>query len=225
MPHCTAPSSEGRFSPPSLTSVAGEMLLLTACDQPAPTWIRRIEIPCAVTGRVAWSHGEVAARIGSQMPEWLVLDVSLAAGCGAEWLRVVRHALPVEHWLLMWDEPSLRWLDTIIAIRARGAIRRNKTALELQRALHAMECGELWLPRRFQMTLYESLLDLAAPLERAHPFIGLTPREVEVMQLVSQGLTNKEVSARLDISVNTVKKHLASAFDKRHIKNRRQTLG
>jgi len=225
MPHRNTPSPEGRSPPPSLPSVAGEMLLLTACDQPTPRWMRRIEIPCAATGRVAWSQAEVAAQIASRMPEWLVFDVSLSAACGPEWLRVVRHALPVEHWLLMWEEPSLRWLDTIIALRARGAIRRDTTALELQRALRMMQHGELWLPRGIQMALYESLLDLAAPLEKAEPYIGLTPREAEVMESMRQGLTNKEISARLGISVNTVKKHLASAFDKRHIKSRRQALG
>lgn len=49
---------------------------------------------------------------------------------------------------------------------------------------------------------------------------GLTPTQARVVHLVAQGLTNKEVSARLDISIETVRKHLAAAFHKTGVGNR-----
>jgi DNA-binding NarL/FixJ family response regulator len=54
------------------------------------------------------------------------------------------------------------------------------------------------------------------------PASTLTEREVEVMQLVQRGLTNKQVAEKLSISPNTVKKHLHNALMKRGIQRRRQ---
>ena len=53
----------------------------------------------------------------------------------------------------------------------------------------------------------------------------LTEREVEVVGLLRHGLTNREIALRLGVSINTVKKHVASAYEKRGIRSRRQTLG
>jgi len=53
---------------------------------------------------------------------------------------------------------------------------------------------------------------------------SLTPREAQSLELMRQGLTNKQIALRLQISVNTVKKHLKNAFDKRGLHTRRQGL-
>ena len=52
----------------------------------------------------------------------------------------------------------------------------------------------------------------------------LTSREAEAVALLRQGLTNQAIAERLGVSINTVKKHLASAYDKWGIRSRRQTL-
>ncbi len=72
-----------------------------------------------------------------------------------------------------------------------------------------------------------------APLQVAGPFVpdegrrnqlGITPREMEILALVAQGMTNREIAARLFVSENTVKTHCSRAFDKLGAKRRTQAV-
>jgi two-component system, NarL family, nitrate/nitrite response regulator NarL len=90
------------------------------------------------------------------------------------------------------------------------------------------------LPRRVMQWLYASIVDAPAHVEgeSTQPFSSslpatdsrLTVREAEVVSLLRQGLTNHQIGDRLGVSINTVKKHVASAYEKRGIRSRRQTL-
>jgi DNA-binding CsgD family transcriptional regulator len=92
----------------------------------------------------------------------------------------------------------------------------------------------VWLPRRVLQWLYATIVDAPAHLEgeSTQPFSSslpatdsrLTVREAEVVSLLRQGLTNREIALRLDVSINTVKKHVGSAYEKRGIRGRRQAL-
>ena len=54
--------------------------------------------------------------------------------------------------------------------------------------------------------------------------LGITPRELEVLRLVADGMTNKEIAAKLFVSENTVKTHAASVFEKLQAKRRTQAV-
>ena len=62
------------------------------------------------------------------------------------------------------------------------------------------------------------------PDGESHSSTALTTRELQAITLMRQGLSNKQIAERLNISVNTVKKHLAHAFEKRGLHNRRQSI-
>lgn len=178
----------------------------------------------------------------SQQPRLLVIDVELCAVLGIAALRRLHRHAPATDWLLSWDVPSPRWLETLIACGARGALLREASPAEIARAFDAVIAGEIWLPRHVMGWVYAAL---TSPRD-AEPSLGpttaapssfissiglageddeLTPRESDALLLMRQGLTNKEIGDRLGISINTVKKHLASAFAKKGLRNRRQTLG
>ncbi len=63
-----------------------------------------------------------------------------------------------------------------------------------------------------------------ATVSAGAPVVALMVREDGVLMLMRRGLTNKVIATRLGISVNTVKKHLSSVFDKRGLHRRRQTF-
>ena len=91
--------------------------------------------------------------------------------------------------------------------------------------------GELWFPRRAMQSLYFSRVAASAGDSPPHDIgamtVGadLTERESEALSLMRQGLTSQQIADRLGISINTVKKHLGHAFEKRGLHNRRQLLG
>ena len=63
------------------------------------------------------------------------------------------------------------------------------------------------------------------PNARALASLGITEREREVLQLLADGRSNKEIAARLDLSPNTVKTHVASLFGKLRVARRTQAIG
>lgn len=166
----------------------------------------------------------------SLMPRLLLIDVELCALIGPAATRRLRHVRPKTDWVLVWPAPSPRWYDTVLNTHARGGITWDTGAAELWRAIDALLAGELWFPRAVVQALYDSLLCAACttpgcdmtPGTCGKPIGALTLRESEAIMLMRQGLTNKEIAARLEISVNTVKKHLSSAFDKQGLRSRRQ---
>lgn len=64
-----------------------------------------------------------------------------------------------------------------------------------------------------------------APNERAQSSLGITEREREVLQLLADGRSNKEIAARLGLSPNTVKTHVARLFEKLQVARRTEAIG
>jgi DNA-binding CsgD family transcriptional regulator len=88
---------------------------------------------------------------------------------------------------------------------------------------------------REKIVLREVLIPLLAPAEPAAPAtfilnqvqldaLGITPRELEILTLIAQGLSNREIAGRLFVSENTVKTHCSRAFDKLGARRRTQAV-
>ena len=88
---------------------------------------------------------------------------------------------------------------------------------------------------REKIVLREVLVPLRAPAEPAAPApftlnqvqldaLGITPRELEILTLIAQGLSNREIAGRLFVSENTVKTHCSRAFDKLGARRRTQAV-
>ena len=166
---------------------------------------------------------ELAAQASAQV---VVADAALLA-TGAIDPAVPEASAGGPELVLLFPQVTDTAFDEVLRSHARGCIETDVPPLVFVHAVRAVARGELWLPRWMLEIVYEQALagGLAAP--RTHPGSvsprrELTPREVEVLQLVRAGLTNKEVARQLDISASTVKKHLHSALAKRGMFRRRQ---
>ena len=166
-----------------------------------------------------------------QAPRVLVLDVRLIERCGVDAMRRLQRHHKATEWILGWDAPSSHGFELAIQCQAKGCVEWSMSAPRLIDALDAVLAGELWFPRRVMQTLYMTLLEAARvdaePGECSLPCGAqpLTVREAEALALMREGLTNKQIAERLGISINTVKKHLEHAFEKRGLHGRRQLLG
>ena len=166
-----------------------------------------------------------------QAPRVLLLDVRLIEEFGVDAVRRLRRRhCTTGDWLLGWDRPHSRGFELAIHCQARGCVEWSMSTEQLVEALDAVLAGELWFPRRIMQSLYLSLLEAARvdaqPGEVSVPCgaQSLTLREAEVLTLMRGGLTNKQIGQRLGISINTVKKHLEHAFEKRGLRGRRQAI-
>jgi len=126
--------------------------------------------------------------------------------------------------LLLFDKVGEPAVQLSLLSRAHGCLQFDTSTEDFTRAVDAVvNGGELWFPRWMMEPFYDmALAAMATAGASEEPASTLTEREVEVMQLVQRGLTNKQVAEKLSISPNTVKKHLHNALMKRGIQRRRQ---
>lgn len=111
---------------------------------------------------------------------------------------------------------SLEWtpvqVQTVLKAGAVGCLAGEVTVEELGSAIRQAARGEIALSSDLQRALIISLAR-GQPSPKA-PFESLSPREQEVLTLVCQGLSNKQIAQRLYLSVRTVENHLASVYNK-----------
>ena len=101
---------------------------------------------------------------------------------------------------------------------ARGFLTKDAGAEEIERAIAAVTRGEAAIDPAVQHHLVDAVAG------RPDLPDGLTPREVEVLTLIAQGLSNGEISARLYVSEATVKSHINHLFAKTGVRDRAQAV-
>lgn len=136
------------------------------------------------------------------------------------------------HWPLLWYGLALGLL--LVALQfARYRFLLLDDAREIYFGLVALVFTCLGLWAGFRVTAgrrknekKENSAPLPAPgLEQVLEKLGITPREFEVLQLIAQGLSNREIAARLYVSLNTVKTHTSNLFSKLDAQRRTQAVG
>lgn len=157
----------------------------------------------------------------------MVLHIELLSHIDQHELMQLRRQFPAVHWVLAWRSRSPQWVDLVVNLQAKGCIDCDDPGT-FGRAIDCVVAGDLWFPRWLTHALYATLLAAvrAARLNVAETLGNarsrLTHREAEALELVREGLTNKQIALRLGVGVNTVKKHVKSIFDKRGLHGRRQ---
>jgi two-component system, NarL family, nitrate/nitrite response regulator NarL len=157
--------------------------------------------------------GEAALRAAREhRPDVLVLDLRMPRLGGMEVLRRVAGEAPGVRVVVLAGELDEGGLLEAVRLGARGVVLKDAGPDVLVRCVRTVHEGGQWLDSHVAGRALERLL--ARETARQRVAAGLTPREVELVELVSQGLRNKEVAARLGISEGTVKIHLHRIYDK-----------
>ena len=166
------------------------------------------------------SDGRRAAEMAERLrPHVVVMDVSLPELNGIEATRqVVKRSEGTKVLILSMhlDEVCVR---ESLKAGARGYLVKDSEDLDLVKAVKMLGQGRSYFsPAVSQMLLEGYVSDPAAP--RTEDNLGLlTDREREVLQLIAEGKTNKEIAVRLDVSVNTVETHRKHTMEKLDLHN------
>jgi DNA-binding NarL/FixJ family response regulator len=150
------------------------------------------------------SNGEDAIRLTTELkPQVIVMDAAMPGTGGLEATRTIlaRHPKAAIIMLSMHSEETL--VRQALKAGARGYVLKNALELDLAAAVKRVAAGE-------------QVIDPA--LIKPDPLPGernrrLTPRELEVLQLICDGLSNKEIATKLDLSANTVAVHRANIMN------------
>ncbi len=139
---------------------------------------------------------EVVALARQLAPRVIVMDCAMPKASGLEAMRRILAEAPDTAILMlsMHSEPTL--VRQAVAAGARGYILKSAIDLDLASAVRRVAAGE---------TVVDPALERAAAADGGRP--RLTARELEVLQLICDGLSNREIGVKLDLSVNTVSVH------------------
>jgi DNA-binding NarL/FixJ family response regulator len=145
-------------------------------------------------------------------PDVAVLDYNMPGLTGAEVAaRLRREALAVKALVLSAHEDRA-FLRQVLEAGARGYVLKRAAAEELVQAIRVVAAGGMYLDPTLTEHVVEGFVSPPAATAEGGP--ALTEREEEVLRLVARGYANKEVAARLDVSVKTVESHKLRAMEK-----------
>ena len=139
----------------------------------------------------------------SLKPQVIVMDCAFPEINGLQATRKILEFAPETLILMLSMHTEETWVRQAMEAGARGYVLKNALDLELGSAIRRIVSGE---------TVLDGQISTRSNLkgERAD---GLTPREVEILQLICDGKSNKEIAAQLNLSANTVAVHRANIMD------------
>ena len=142
-------------------------------------------------------------------PGVTLMDLRMPGMDGIETTRRIHASFPQARILMLTTYDGDHDIHRALEAGACGYVLKNVTGDELVRAIRAVHAGQRYVPEAVAARLAEGL---------ARP--ELTPREVEVLQFVVKGLSNKEIGDRLHMSEHTAKTHLKSILSKLGVRDR-----
>lgn len=166
---------------------------------------------------------EAMEKARELMPDIILLDIDMPRLNGLDATMLIKEELPYVKIIILTVSEDERDLFTAIKNGAQGYLLKNLEPSELFEMLAGAVRGEAAITRGMAAKILNEF-GRQASKEQGSPAKshGLTQREVEVLQLVAKGASNREIANRLAIAENTVKNHLRNILDKLHLDNRVQ---
>lgn len=164
----------------------------------------------AVTGREAV---ELAKAL---IPQVAVIDVSMPELNGLEATRQILKALPQTEVLILTMHESEQVVREVLDAGARGYVLKSDAGRDLIAAVDALRQRRTFFSSRVSEMLLQSYLGRPerTPAAAEQPRHRLTAREREIVQLLAEGKTNKEVASALNISIKTAETHRTNIMNK-----------
>lgn len=166
--------------------------------------------------------GEAALRlIAGTVPDVAVIDVSLPDLNGLDLTRRLAERCPSVRLLALTVHEDRAYVQPLLQAGARGYLLKRSAAEDLVRAIRAVVAGGVYL----DPAVAGKALPGGGPRGAASPDAEpLSQREEDVLRLVAQGFTNKEIATRLGVSVKTVETYKARAAEKLGLRTRAEIV-
>jgi DNA-binding NarL/FixJ family response regulator len=172
--------------------------------------------------RVVGEAGTAAsalARIPALRPDVAVLDVQLPDGDGVGVCRDIRSRMPGVACLMLTSFDDDEALFSAVMAGAAGYVLKQIRGSDLVGAVRTVAAGQSMLDPRAASHLMARLRDRAV---RADPLAGLTGQERRILELIGDGLTNRQIGERMFLAEKTVKNYISALFAKLGMERRTQ---
>lgn len=163
---------------------------------------------------------EALEKAKELMPDLILMDIRMPGGTGLEATRLIKEEMPYVKIVILSVSDDVQDFFEAIKKGAQGYLLKNMEPEHWLDYLISIVQGEAPISRDLASKILQEFSIQKADISGSK----LSEREKEVLQLVSQGLGNKEIGKELYISESTVKNHLRNILDKLHLQNRMQLI-
>jgi DNA-binding NarL/FixJ family response regulator len=152
------------------------------------------------------------AAVQSHRPDVLVLDLRLPGQSGLDLLRRLSDEGPACATVLLTAAITDAEALDAIKLGVRGLVLKESPPATLVNCVRQVYAGQQWLDQKVVTRAFTKVLDREAAVREVSQ--DLTPREIEITRMVAEGLRNRAIATRLNISEGTVKTHLHNIYEK-----------
>ena len=167
--------------------------------------------------------GEAMEQIKALRPDVVLVDIGLPADDGIEVTRALRQDLPEVRVIILGMPDLTNEIMACIEAGAAGYVLKEASFDYLVETIRSAHRGESFCSPRMAASLFSRVAELAGERIPNSP-VKLTPREVEIINRIAEGLSNKEIAQRLTVEVQTVKNHIHNILDKLQLHNRLEAV-
>ena len=181
-----------------------------------------LEAPDVEVVAEASSAEEAIGLAPSVRPDVLLVDIDLPGLSGIEAVRELAPRLPDTRIVMLTASTDNRDLLDAVRYGAGGYLTKDLTGDALLRAIRGLRKGDLAMSRGHAATVVEHLSRTARPQQADGGTLEglLSAREQDVLRLLAEGLTDREIATALAISPRTVESHVSSVLRKLGVRNR-----
>lgn len=162
---------------------------------------------------------ECLNAISKLNPNVVILDIGMPKCDGLKVLQIMKDQKMSTKALIFTSKEEPDFLMRAVDMGCDGFVLKSSDSTVLRKAIHAVYNGEMYIQPSLMPMLNESISTRDTAIDKLN---DLTRREIDVLKLLAEGLFNKEIASRLNISERTVKNHVSNIFKKISVSDRTQ---
>lgn len=162
----------------------------------------------------AGKGSEALELVKELKPNLMLLDLTMPDGGGFEVLAKVKKQFPEIHVIVLTVHEAGEYAKRALRDGAAGFLPKSVAGTELEQAIQAVLRGERYIPTE---TSLKTMLEYDKGTTKRDQLATLSPRQREVLRLIAEGRTTKQIAHELEISVKTVETHRAQLMERLNI--------
>jgi two-component system nitrate/nitrite response regulator NarL len=171
------------------------------------------------------SNGVEAVTLARELsPDIMMLDLAIPGSSGLEVLQEVRALSPPISAIVLTAAIDKTAIARALQLGARGIVLKDASADQIIESIRTVLKGQYWVDREAVSDLVQVLQGFMPRRAPTHMNFGLSAREMEVVEAITAGYSNREIAQKLGLSEQTVKHHVTNIFDKLGLSNRMELV-
>ena len=161
-----------------------------------------------IVGLAADSH-EAMAQVRDLKPDLVITDLSLGGKPGLELVKDLDKAFPDIPVLVLSIHDETLWAERVLRAGAGGYIMKSQATQKVVDAVRHVLAGGIWISEKMNSLLLQKMARTGGrkPVPMGSSLEALTDREIEVYQMIGQGMAARHIAAKLHLSVKTIEVH------------------